>query len=237
MVHPLKRTMRGPMFIHITTPRWPRAALPVQATVQTSAPQLPAQDGRLARVIAINQDIKLVVRRAFAINLMALNAILAARGAGEAAAGFGVVASEMRRLSITLEQSMRGLRELTDRLLVTTARSTRHSRLTAVLMRAREARNPAPASLMQVLAISDRVHGDFEQAIAAHCKALMTDVDNAIRVSRLGDSLAHLAKIEASWAATHRAGLATVAGELAQALQSILPVLSGLERKLKDFRT
>lgn len=209
----------------------------VHATVQTSELQLPARDGRLARVIAINQDIKLVVRRAFAINLMALNAILAARGAGEAAAGFGVVASEMRRLSITLEQSMRGLRELTDQLLVTTARSTRHAHLAAVLVRAREARKPASAALQQVLEGSDRIHADFERAIALHCKALMTDVDNAIRVSRLGDSLAHLAKIEASWAAAHRAGLATVAGELAQALQSILPVLSGLERKLKEFRT
>lgn len=209
----------------------------MHATVQFSEPELTAHSGRLARVIAINQDIKLVVRRAFAINLMALNAILAARGAGDAAAGFGVVATEMRRLSITLEQSMRALRELTDQLLVTTARSTRHAHLAAVLVRAQQARKPAPVALARVLESSEQVHADFEQAIAAHCKALTTDVDNAIRVSRLGDSLAHLAKIEASWAAAHRAGLATVAGELAQALQSILPVLSGLERKLKEFRT
>lgn len=209
-------------------------AASVHATPASPASPAPPRRARLARVVAINEDIKQVVHRAFAINLMALNAILAARSAGEAAAGFGVVASEMRRLSIALEESMRCLRQLTDRLLDTTTRATRHERVCELLDRVSGSSAP---TLAGVLDACDRARAAYEQQIVDHCKALARDVDNAMRASRLGDSLAHLAKIEASWAASHRSGLSTVAGELAQALQSILPVLGGLERKLEDFRS
>lgn len=189
----------------------------------------------LARVVSINEDIKQVVHQAFAINLMALNAILAARSAGAAAAGFGIVAAEMRTLSLTLEQSMRNLRRLTEALLDATTRAARHARLRTVLRRVESSNASMRASLADVLQRNELGRGAFEREIAGHRKALSVDVDDAVRISRLGDSLAHMAKIEASWAAEHRSGLATVAEELALALRSILPLLNGLRHKLEDI--
>lgn len=195
-----------------------------------------ATGAALGRVVLINEDIKQVVRSAFAINLMALNAILVARRAGNAAAGFGIVASEMRQLSATLEATMATLRVLSDQLLEAVTRSMRHARIERALARTAEQGEASRNLLQQVLARAARHRVQLEREIAGHCAALLRDIHNAVEVSRLADSLAHMAKIEASWSSDHRIGLGTVSEELAQSLRGILPLLKALSSKLGDFR-
>jgi len=190
----------------------------------------------LGRVVLINEDIKQVVRSAFSINLMALNAILVARRAGKAAAGFGVVASEMRELSGTLERSMVTLRRLSDELLDAVTRAMRHARIERVLARAADQGDAARAKLAAVLEASGIQRTDIEGRIAVQCATLLRDVQSAVQVSRLADSLAHMAKIEASWSSDHRIGLGTVSEELAQSLRGILPLLQALSAKLQEIR-
>lgn len=198
--------------------------------------EAPATAVALGRVVLINEDIKQVVRSAFAINLMALNAILVARRAGSAAAGFGIVASEMRELSAALEATMATLRVLSDRLLEAVTRSMRHARIERALACTAEQGEASRTLLQPVLARAAEHRAQLEREIAQHCAALLRDIHNAVEVSRLADSLAHMAKIEASWSSDHRIGLGTVSEELAQSLRGILPLLKALSSKLGDFR-
>lgn len=189
----------------------------------------------IGNVVLVNEDIKRVVRCAFGINLMALNAILVARRAGSAAAGFGIVAAEMRQLSGALEGSMGTLRRLSDELLATVTRAMRHARVEAVLLRTASQGETVRHRLEPVLERSAQRRADIERRIRAQCRNLLNDLDGAVRVSRLADSLAHMAKIEASWSADHRTGLAAVSDELAQSLRGILPLLKGLTGKLQEI--
>ncbi|MCC7548294.1 MAG: hypothetical protein IT532_11070 [Burkholderiales bacterium] len=189
----------------------------------------------LARVVLINEDIKQVVRSAFAINLMALNAILVARRAGTAAAGFGVVAGEMRELSTSLEGCMAGLRRLSDDLLASVTRAMRHGRVERILIRSAGLGEAARIHLDPVLQRSGGRARAIAREIDGQCAHLLEDVESAVRISRMADSLAHMAKIEASWS-SDRAGLATVSDELAQSLRGILPPLQALSAKLREIR-
>jgi len=190
----------------------------------------------LGHVVLINEDIKQVVRSAFAINLMALNAILVARRAGAAAAGFGVVASEMRELSTSLERCMAALRTLSDELLTSVTRALRHGRMERILTRSAGQGDPAGRYLEPVLRRSGERRDAIAREIDGQCARLLHDVDAAVRISRLADSLAHMAKIEASWSSDHRIGLASVSDELAQSLRGILPLLQALSAKLQEIR-
>ncbi len=200
-----------------------------------SAPEN-ASGAALGRVVLINEDIKQPVRSAFTINLMALNAILVARRAGGAAAGFGIVAGEMRQLSTTLETTMKTLRELSDRLLDTVTRAMRHARLESVLVRAADQGETARTLLTGVLAGTAQRRALLEREFGAHCAGLLHDLHNAVQVSRLVDSLAHMAKIEASWSSDYRVGLGAVSEELAQSLRGILPLLKALSSRLAEIR-
>ena len=57
----------------------------------------------LTRVVAINEETRRVVAIAFEINISALNAMLVALRAGEAALGFNVVSKEMRVFAASLK--------------------------------------------------------------------------------------------------------------------------------------
>lgn len=189
----------------------------------------------LGRVVLVNEDIKQVVRSAFRINLMALNAILMARRAGSAA-GFGVVAGEMRELSEALVRSMRTLRALSDELLYVVTQVMRHARIERVLERAAAQSTSAHGNLREVLQATWARRIDLERRVTGQCAALATDVLAAVEISRVADSLAHMAKIEASWASDHRAGLDTVSEELGRSLRGILPLLQALSTKLEAIR-
>lgn len=189
----------------------------------------------LGRVVLVNEDIKQVVRSAFRINLMALNAILMARRAGSAA-GFGVVAREMRELSEALVHSMRALRALSDELLYAVTYVMRHARIERILERAAASGSSAQGNLREVLRATAARRIDLERRVAGQCAALATDVRSAVEISRVADSLAHMAKIEASWASDHRAGLNTVSEELTRSLRGILPLLHALSTKLEGIR-
>ncbi|MCW5620427.1 MAG: hypothetical protein KIS79_04900 [Burkholderiales bacterium] len=186
----------------------------------------------LEQVVLVNEDIKQVVRNAFRINLMALNAILMARRAGSAA-GFGIVAREMRELSEALVHSMRTLRALSDELLYAVTYVMRHARIEHVLARAATQSTRAQGNLREVLRATAARRIDLERHVAGQCAALATDLRSAVGISRVADSLAHMAKIEASWASDHRAGLDTVSEELASSLRGILPLLQALSTKLE----
>lgn len=191
----------------------------------------------LAKVVLVNEDIKEVVRNANSINLTALNAMLMARRTGTAASGFGVVAEEMRSLSVQLESSMSGLRRLSDQLLGGVTQSLRQTRLERIL-HLTAARGASPAEhLAPVLDAAKIRRVALDLRIAEICAALVRDLERVVEVTRHADSLAPMARIEASWAAEHRFELGKVSTDLGQLLRNILPVLNRLAAKLAEART
>lgn len=191
----------------------------------------------LAKVVLVNEDIKEVVRNANSINLTALNAMLMARRTGTAASGFGVVAEEMRSLSVQLESSMSGLRRLSDQLLGGVTQSLRQTRLERIL-HLTAARGASPAEhLAPVLDAAKIRRVALDLRIAEICAALVRDLERVVEVTRHADSLAPMARIEASWAAEHQFELGKVSTDLGQLLRNILPVLNRLAAKLAEART
>jgi hypothetical protein len=95
----------------------------------------------LRRIVRINEEIKTVVKTAYRINLMAMNAIFLAKRAGQSALGFGVLSNELRRFATDLERQMIALGQATSGSVVTVTAMVKEARTIGVLERAREQSN------------------------------------------------------------------------------------------------
>jgi hypothetical protein len=171
----------------------------------------------LMRIVSINEEIKKVAACAFRINVVALNAIVLAAQAGDAALGFGQVSIELRAFSGNLGTCMAGVSQLTYASVDAVTSLLKSSRVHDILRRAADdeggARNLAPAL--------HRAAGDREecsQYLAEQRDRLAREVAQASRLSELGQALSRNAKIEAAYGGEFAAPLAHLTDEFSDVI-------------------
>lgn len=182
-----------------------------------------SMSAELSRIVGINEEIKKVVRVAFQVNLMAINAILTARRAGQAARGFSVISTELRQFSAGLEAAMQSLRRQTCRTVTVLAQQLQQGMHSAVLRRARALR-PSPI-LQEVLDRREREEVAARTEMLGAQGALVKELHQAILLGERGQVLARSAKIEASCVGEHSHALAYVALQFEQTVEQILASL------------
>jgi methyl-accepting chemotaxis protein len=185
----------------------------------------------LSRIVRINEEIKKVVRVAFQVNLMAINAILTARRAGQAARGFSVISAELRHFSTGLETGMQEIRRQTCRTVAVLGQQLKSGMFSTVLMRARALR-PSPI-LEEVLERREREDAAVRTEMVGVQGALVKELHQAIQLGERGQVLARSAKIEASCVGEHSNALAHVAIQFEQTVEQILASLLRLNQHNK----
>lgn len=190
-----------------------------------------AENSDIRRLVDVNQDIKRVVVDAFRIRQSALNALFAARRVGVRAAGYGVIATEVRELSGLLNESMRTLRGRANEALSTVATLARDQHRGRIVEQA--------AATPRARACLDATRERRAARRAGHAAALRSanrrlrdDLDETLRLSQLGATLSSFAKIEAAYAAEHSGDLATATADLDAALGRVLPLLRALAKRV-----
>jgi len=149
----------------------------------------------LQRIVRNNEDIKNVVRLAHRINLLALNAMLLSRRAGEGAAGFGVIATELRIFVRSLMEVMQTLLQRSQGSVDAVSRARRVQRIEVLMSRAHD----------NIRRIGGTPHGRDQFSRAQEQRAALVAafaeldhlLDDADEATRFGCVIARGLKIEA----------------------------------------
>lgn len=195
----------------------------------------------LMQTVAVNEEIKRVVRTAFGVNLMALNAIFLARRAGPSALGFRVLSGELRDFIQQLQQTMEQLRALTAEIVRGVTEDASRSRIEETLAHTRallrDEAHAGMASLDRALA------GQAKDALRRRCalahtrRALVQTLMEAETLAQFGAVLARTSRIEAAYGGSHASSLSQVAVEFGATVQEIIGSIETLKRHAREAET
>lgn len=195
------------------------------ATMEPLFEQSKAFDLSLQRVVRIREGIRTISDLSRQVNLVALNAMLAAKQSGIQARGFGVVSSELRQFSDQLDLQMQELEHFINSLVHTVANATHIRRQQAHLDKvsaiARAALAGAVARIAARRSLSD-------QDGSNNWFSLIRRLDHALRLCNTGVALSRAARIEAVYGRTLASSLRQVAEEIETAILAILGTLKQL---------
>ncbi|MBE9609416.1 hypothetical protein [Chitinilyticum piscinae] len=187
-----------------------------------------AANQALNQMVQMNESIKLVVNIAFRINLMALNAILLSRRAGDLARGFGVISQELCSLSVALSENMRQVSAHAFHSVAHLSVGLRRQHRMDLFVRTHQQQTDAriDAVLQEGADFLSRSH-----EAAAHEEAQLHHLlEDAEQLCLFGIALSRSAKIEAAYGASYSSALREIAQEFDDYIQAILPELVQLRR-------
>lgn len=186
------------------------------------------QSDGLMRMAAANEHVKDVLRISAEVNLVALNAMLAAHGAGEGSRGFGVVSSELRALSRGLDREMLKLVETFSGVVRGTAVLQQQRRMLRLLHEAQGAGRGAE-TLAALLQRKGCELQEADRAIRSRRQYVATQVERTLRLCETGHALARSAKIESVYGGAMVATLRQVANQIEEAVGRILAALKQIQ--------
>jgi len=192
----------------------------------------------LRRIVRINEEIKTVVKTAYRINLMAMNAIFLAKRAGQSALGFGVLSNELRRFATDLEQQMIALGQATGGSVVTVTAMVKEEHVVGMLERTRaQCEGMGREAIDELLrrrhtnTLSDR----YDQ-VAALNRNLSMMIESTAQLVEMGGVLARSAKIEAAYGGGFSQSLKQVSSDFEGTIGEIRKSLDSLGKfQLREF--
>lgn len=192
----------------------------------------------LRRIVRINEEIKTVVRTAYRINLMAMNAIFLAKRAGQSALGFGVLSNELRRFATELEQQMIALGQATGGSVATVTAMVKEARIVRVLERARKQCNGQGKAIIDdfLRRREDTTLSERQYQVAALNRNLGMMIESTARLVEMGGVLARSAKIEAAYGGGFSQSLKQVSSDFEGTIGEIRKSLDSLSKfQLREF--
>lgn len=185
-----------------------------------------ARSTELGLVASVNEEIKRVVDISSAVNLLALNAMLIAKRAGEDSLGFRVVSSELRVFSAELSRLMKDLEAAVFELVRQVAHRLKERRAHEnLLTTARQGEAVMALIAPTAQRLEERMHRTG-QVIGQGWEGLSNYLRHALRLCRAGGLLARSAKIEAVYGGG-------MVGELKWISQEIETVIDGIADTVK----
>lgn len=184
----------------------------------------------------MNEDIKHVQRIAEDISLIAVNAMLVARQAGDRAVGFGVVTRELRITSDRMAASMLGLSKLIYQLVVTTARGRSHARRRNTLSTTEKSSAQAGASIAAACQKSQNDLGDCAKAIMALTHELHGVANRTGKQCASGMVITRSATIEAAYGGTMQPLLRQIAVNFEASIAELTGHIHALQNQLQGFK-
>lgn len=168
----------------------------------------------LSLIASVNEAIKQSILASQNINMIAVNANLKAVRAGKRAAGFGVVAGELRRFSDNMAQTMQGWSGLIYDLVNRTAQSRNQARRMRTLLAAGRC---SPKAQQVIAAASQRSREKLDAMTSLNSEkvlALRTMIIRAEKQYIAGEMIARSSLIESAYGGTMRPVLHQMATEI-----------------------
>lgn len=185
----------------------------------------------LARIVRINEQIKGVVRLARAINILALNAIIVSRRAGQVARSFGVISNELRIFSRELTQTMASLRQISYATVGRVSRYERYRRIHELMNLTNL--NVKTDLMSKQLTISNKRIKELRQDVFNGYDELTVFLDEAAQSGRFGTVISRSLKIEAAYGGTFSQSLMLVAQQFDSYIESIPGIVGEISELLK----
>lgn len=188
----------------------------------------------LMSTVAINQTLKEVIEVSRQINLIAVNAILVAKRAGQQSSGFRVVALELQFFSRKVEVVMLKLGSLINDLVQRGANIYKSRRLIASFSQTIDQSQQAAPALQQCL---QRSQDDFAQqnsAMQQQWSELRREIQRSLSLCSSGAMLSHNAHIEAAYGGEMYAKMDFIAGQVDQVMNLTIKHLKDLHFKLSQ---
>ncbi len=192
----------------------------------------------LRRIVRINEEIKTVVKTAYRINLMAMNAIFLAKRAGQSALGFGVLSNELRRFATDLEQQMIALGQATSGSVVTVTAMVKETHVVRMLERARAQCDGVGRDIIDDFLRRRRATtlSDRHDQVAALNRNLSMMIESTASLVEMGGVLARSAKIEAAYGGAFSQSLKQVSSDFEGTIGEIRKSLDSLGKfQLREF--
>lgn len=181
----------------------------------------------LNQIVGVSEEIKQVVARALQIDHLAINAIVLAKQAGQAARGFGQVSLELSAFSHTLKTCMETLARRTDGLVDAVTSRLKRGRLQAILNLA--ATEPqAGANLLSAVRRAEEQREHWSRCLEQSRRDLAGELEQANQLAELGKVLARSARIEAAYGGAFGAPLALLSNDFANVIDRIAGSLAVL---------
>lgn len=184
----------------------------------------------------MNEDIKHVQRIAEDVSLIAVNAMLVARQAGDQAVGFGVVTRELRITSDRMAATMLGLSKLIYQLVVTTARGRSHARRRNTLDMTEKSSAQAAASIAAAWQKSQDDLSDSAKSIVALAHELNGVVNRTAKQCASGIVITRSATIEAAYGGTMQPLLRQIAVSFEASIAELTGHIHALQNQLQRFK-
>lgn len=181
----------------------------------------------LRLVVRVNKGIREVIGISRRVNLVALNAMLAAQQSGAQARGFAVVSSELRQFSGQLDQQMRDLDRFIYSLVHTVAEAARIHRHRGHFEGVADYATDG-GSLTGARQRIDTLQQEIDDASDEGWRGLRQRLNQALRLCGTGVALSRAAKIEAVYGSSPSCDLRQVAEDIERAILSILGTLKQL---------
>ena len=192
----------------------------------------PASD--LALSVSINHGLKQVIEISHQINLVAMNAILVAKRAGQQSSGFKVVAMELRVFSQKMEEMMARLGEMIFRLVKRIADLRKLQKNLSLLSSAMKKSQCAADQLHASHALKSEQIEQLQVAVDQEWHGLETEVKRSLNLCSSGAMLSHNARIEAAYGGTMLADMQQVAGRIEEIMNLTISYLKQLTTTMKN---
>ena len=183
-------------------------------------------------MVRVNEEIKQVTNLSFGVNLVALNAMLVSKQAGERSRGFGVVSFELRMFSGKLRDAMGGLGLRIFDLINNVAAIQKQSHERDHLQRALEQGGKMREIMDASFARKEEVLLQLTQSMEQDQDHLLRQVRRTLQLCNMGTSLARSAKIESVYGGDMSVTLKQVASQIEETIEEILGILNTLESRL-----
>ncbi len=188
----------------------------------------------LCRMVRINEEIKKVLSISNEVNLTALNAKFMAHKSGGTAIGFGVVSTELRQFSKKLDHHMEELEKLVFGMVLKEAYVGKQSRLLSNLKKAMD-RCPSPRFKQRLDGILEPKLDELARIrldIRREYIHFRMEVARALKLGRMGATIAQRAKVEAVYGGELSASLAQVSSQVEGAVDRTLDILKNIRTHL-----
>jgi hypothetical protein len=190
------------------------------------------RSNEMSGIVAINEDIKQVMRIAGQINLAAINAMLIANKIGRGRSGFGVVSAELRAFSRRLSEAMAVLLAQISDLVREMAVMIRMRKMMRLQLEARRAASHY-AHWDAVLRVKSAEVQHACASIDDFRGKLLQSVGRANKLCAMGLSLSYSAKVEAVYGGDQVSALRQVSQDAEAAIDNILSTLKHLAKQLE----
>ncbi len=181
-------------------------------------------------MVQINEEIKKVIDLSHGVNLVAINAMLVSKQAGERSRGFGVVSLELRGFSGRLRIAAGVIGDRIFHLIGDSAAMLKNRNELIKLRRAQE--EGGKDFMLSALNRKEVSLQHLALAMEQDNEELLRQVRRTLQLCGVGTALARCARIEAVYGGSMAATLKQVALEIEVVIDKILEILKALEASL-----